>query len=50
MPYKILAMKHGYKVCKKDDDKKCFSKMPMSHDKATKQIKALYIHMNKEKK
>ena len=50
MPYKILAMRHGYKVCKKDDDKKCFSKMPISRDKASKQMKALYIHMNKEKK
>jgi hypothetical protein len=50
MPYKILAMKHGYKVCKKDDKEKCFSKQPLSHDKATKQMKALYIHMNKEKK
>jgi len=48
MPYKVVAMKHGSKVCKPDMSK-CFSKHPMSHEKAMKQMKALYIH-TKDKK
>lgn len=46
MPYQVVKMKHGSKVCKLDisDKKKCFSKHPISHEKAIKQMKALYIH------
>lgn len=46
MPYYIKKVKDGYKVCKKDD-KKCFSKEPISLETAKKQMKA--IGMNEHK-
>jgi hypothetical protein len=48
MPYQVVKMKHGCKVCKPDMSK-CFSKHPMSHEKAMKQMKALYMNMKMEK-
>jgi hypothetical protein len=44
MPYKLIQIKQGFKICKKDDEKKCFSKAPLTKSKAIKQMKALYIH------
>lgn len=43
MPYKLTKTKKGWKVCKKRA-KKCFSKSPLSKQKAIKQIAALYIN------
>lgn len=41
MPYKLKKMNSGYKVCKKSDKSKCFSKKPLSKDKAQSQMKAI---------
>lgn len=41
MPYKVYKKGSGYKACKKNG-KKCFSKKPMSKEKAQDQMKALY--------
>lgn len=47
MPYVILAKtqegKKGYKVCKADNHEKCFSKQPLTKEKATKQRAAIVI-------
>jgi hypothetical protein len=43
MPYKIEKVDKGYKVCKIDDSK-CFSKKPLTFEKAQKQLKAIEIN------
>lgn len=47
MPYKIRKKGSGYKVCKKDDNK-CFSKKPLSKERAKNQMKAIYASELKE--
>ncbi len=47
MPYIIRKSKSkskkGYKVCKKNNTRKCFSKSPLSLRRAKKQMKAIII-------
>lgn len=43
MPYSIKKKGSGYKVCKKDSSK-CFSKKPMTKEKANRQMKAIYAN------
>jgi hypothetical protein len=43
MPYKIKKTGSGYKVCKKVGSK-CFSKKPLSKNKAMAQMKAIGMH------
>ena len=43
MPYSVRKKSKGYKVCKKGSDK-CFSKKPLSKDKANRQMKAIYAN------
>lgn len=43
MPYIIKKVDDGFKVCKKDEPTKCFSKKPLTKKKATKQMKAIQI-------
>jgi hypothetical protein len=43
MPYKVYKKGSGYKACKKSG-KKCFSKNPLSKEKAQAQMKALYAN------
>ena len=51
MPYELVEIKgiSGYKkwkVCKKGDIKKCFSKEPLTKTRAQAQMKALYASEN----
>jgi len=48
MPYSIIKINNGFKVCKKDNNNKCFSKKPLTKDMATKQMKAIIINENKQ--
>ena len=48
MPYKIKKTKKGYKVCKKVGGK-CFSKKPLSKEKAKAQLKAIGLHTHESK-
>lgn len=41
MPYIIKKVKNGYKLCKKNDPTKCFSKNPITKTKAKAQLKAI---------
>ena len=41
MPFFIKKFKNGYKVCKRDEPKKCFSKKPIPLKNAEKQIRAI---------
>ena len=43
MPYNLKKYKSGYKVCKKNSSK-CFSKKPLTKQKAENQMKALYAN------
>jgi len=43
MPYTIRKFKDGYKVCKKDNPEKCFSKEPITEEMAKKQEKAIIL-------
>ena len=43
MPYFIKESGKGYKVCKTKDKKKCFSKKPLTKNKAIKQMRAIYM-------
>lgn len=43
MPYKIIQVSGGYKVCKKSDTSKCFSKKPLTKKKARKQEIAIIL-------
>lgn len=47
MPYKIRKKGSGYKVCKVSG--KCFSKKPMSKEKAVKQMAAIRINTKESK-
>lgn len=44
MPYILRKIKDGYKVCKKNEPTKCFSKKPLTKEKATRQMKAIYAN------
>lgn len=44
MPYAIKRVKGGYKVCKRDGARKCFSKKPLAQKKAKKQLAAMVIN------
>ena len=46
MPYKIKKSGKGYKVCKKTGSK-CFSKKPLSKEKAKAQMRAIYANESK---
>lgn len=48
MPFFIKKTKDGFKVCKRDEPKKCFSNKSLTLSKAKKQMKA--IGMNEHKK
>jgi hypothetical protein len=48
MPYELNKVKTGFKVCKKNNPKKCFSKKGLSKTKAEKQMKAIIISENKK--
>lgn len=48
MPYKIKKVKSGYKVCKKNKPSKCFSKNPLTKDKAKKQMGAIIANESNE--
>lgn len=43
MPYIIKEVDNGYKVCKKTNPEKCFSKKPLTKTKAKKQLQAIGI-------
>lgn len=43
MPYIIKKFEDGYKVCKKDEPDKCFSKKPLTEETAKKQEKAIIL-------
>lgn len=51
MPYTIKKVEGGYKVCKKVEDKKCFSNKPLSKKKAIEQERAILAntHENSSK-
>ena len=48
MPYILRKIKNGYKVCKKNEPKKCFSKKPLTKETATKQMYAIQSNENME--
>lgn len=48
MPYKIKKVKDGYKVCKRDEPTKCFSKKGITKEQAIKQMKAIGLHSHKK--
>jgi hypothetical protein len=49
MPYDLVKVsREGYKVCKPDSEK-CFSKKPLTLEKAKKQQRALYASENKKR-
>jgi hypothetical protein len=50
MPYVVKAVKGGFKVCKKDEPSKCFSKKPLTKAKAIKQEKAIILSELRRKK
>jgi hypothetical protein len=41
MPYVIKPYKNGYRLYKRDDPTKAFSKKPMTLEKVKKQLKAI---------
>lgn len=41
MPYIIKNIDDGFKVCKKNNQKKCFSKLPLTLETAKRQLKAI---------
>ena len=43
MPYIIKKTTQGFKVCKKNNPKICFSNKPLTKEKAVKQMKAIII-------
>ena len=44
MPYSVLKKNGGYKVCLTKKPSKCFSKKPLSKQRAISQSKAIRIH------
>ena len=49
MPYIIKPVKGGFKVCKEDNKRKCFSKKPLKKDVAERQKIAIIISENKKR-
>jgi hypothetical protein len=50
MPYKIIPQKSvGYKVCKKDETSRCFSKKGLPYDRALAQMRAIIISENQSR-
>jgi len=43
MPYEFKKVSDGYKVCKQDDMKICFSKRGLPYDNALRQMRAIII-------
>jgi hypothetical protein len=43
MPYEIKKVSDGFKVCKKVEDKKCFSKRGLPYKNALGQMRAIII-------
>lgn len=43
MPYIIKLINGGFKVCKKNNQSKCFSNKPLTKTKALKQMKAIIL-------
>jgi hypothetical protein len=43
MPYKVKKVKGGYKVAKKSTGKTGYSKKPQTKEKATAQMRAMYM-------
>jgi hypothetical protein len=43
MPYFVKEVRNGFKVCKKTDPERCFSKAPLAEDVAKKQMTAINI-------
>lgn len=43
MPYVIVPVGNGYKVCKKNEPTKCFSKKPLPQERAVKQRIAIIL-------
>jgi len=43
MPYELKKVVDGYKVCKQDDMKVCFSKRGLPYDNAIRQMRAIII-------
>ena len=43
MPYSVLPYKKGYRVCKKENTKECFSKKALSYRRAISQMRAIII-------
>lgn len=43
MPYILKKVKDGYKVCKKDNPSECYSKKPLTEEKANKQRIAIIL-------
>jgi hypothetical protein len=41
MPYTVKPVDDGYKVCKRDEPDKCFSKKPLPKKRAEAQLKAI---------
>lgn len=50
MPYIIKKVDEGYKVCKKKQPNKCFSKDPLTEEQAKKQLKAIGLNSHKKGK
>ena len=50
MPYKIIPQKSvGYKVCRKDETSRCFSKKGLPYDRALAQMRAIIISENQSR-
>ena len=43
MPYEFKKVSDGWKVCKQDDMKTCFSKRGLPYDNALRQLRAIII-------
>ena len=43
MPYELKKVTDGWKVCKQDDMKTCFSKRGLPYDNALRQMRAIII-------
>lgn len=49
MPYIIKKVQEGFKVCKRDEPSKCFSKKPLTKSTAKRQLQAIGISEGKGK-
>jgi hypothetical protein len=43
MPYDIIPYKYGFRVCKEDNKKECFSNKPLTKKQAEKQKTAIIL-------